>query len=88
MARETDAELIESVRVRRRRLGEAFLGGTLGVRRTVTDNLTRAMIGLVLAAVICAGCAATSFIRAHTGSSSGSSATPSPAGSVATGSTP
>lgn len=65
MARDVDAELIESVRVRRRRLREAFLGGALNSRRTVNDNLTRAVSGLVLAAVLCVGCAATSFVRTH-----------------------
>jgi hypothetical protein len=73
MARDIDAELLESVRVRRRRLRDAFLGGSLGSRRTVGDNVTRFVVGIVLGAVICAGCAATSFVHAHTGSSSKSS---------------
>lgn len=65
MARDTDAALLESVRVRRRRLREAFLYGALRTRRTTADTLRRFMISLVLAAIACAVCAGVSFVKAH-----------------------
>ncbi len=65
MARDTDAALLESVRVRRRRLREAFLYGSLRTRRTTADTMRRLMISLVLAAIACAVCAGISFVKAH-----------------------
>ncbi|GAB2476074.1 hypothetical protein [Jatrophihabitans fulvus] len=67
MARDRDATLLETVRVRRRRLRDAFLHGALRARRTASDNVRALIVGLVVAAVACAACAAVSFIRSHTG---------------------
>lgn len=67
MARDRDAILLETVPVRRRRLRDAFLHGALRVRRTASDNVRAVIVGLVIAAIACAACAAVSFIRAHTG---------------------
>lgn len=73
MARNLDSELLESVRVRRRRLREAFLQGTLRARRTVSDNQRRLALSAVAAAVACASCAAVSFVEAHIHNSSAAS---------------
>ena len=67
MARDLDTTLLETVRVRRRRLREAFLHGALRTRRTTSDNVRAVVIGVVLAAIACAVCAAVSFVRAHVG---------------------
>lgn len=67
MARDLDETLIETVRVRRRRLREALLYGALRTRRASGDNLRPLLIGLVLAAVACAVCVGISFVRAHLG---------------------
>lgn len=67
MARDRDAELLESVRVRRRRLRDAFLHGALRTRRVTVDNVRRLVIGAILATVACAVCAAISFVRLHIG---------------------
>lgn len=65
MARDLDSALLESVRVRRRRLRDAFLHGALRTRRVTSDNVRRLIIGMVLAAIACAVCAGVSFVRAH-----------------------
>ncbi len=65
MARDLDATLLESVRVRRRRLSDAFLHGTLRTRRTTTDNIRRLVVGVILAAIACAVCAGVAFVKAH-----------------------
>lgn len=65
MARDLDAELLESVRVRRRRLRDAFLHGTLRTRRVTADNIRRLIISAILAAIACAACAGVSFVKAH-----------------------
>jgi hypothetical protein len=65
VARDLDAALLESVRVRRRRLRDAFLHGALRTRRTTADNVRRLVIGLILAALACAICAGVSFVKAH-----------------------
>ena len=65
MARDYDAQLLEAVKVRRRRLTDAFLRGRLASRRPVTDNLRRLVLAVVVAAVVCAICAGVSFVQAH-----------------------
>lgn len=69
MVRDLDATLLESVRVRRRRLRDAFLRGTLRTRRVTSDNVRHLLIGIVLAGVGCAACAGISFVTAHVGHS-------------------
>lgn len=63
MARDYDAQLLESVGVRRRRLRDAVLFGTLRTRRSANDNMRRAFSGLALSAVLCAGCVGWSFLQ-------------------------
>jgi hypothetical protein len=65
MVRDLDATLLETVRVRRRRLRDAFVHGTLRTRRVSTDNVRTLLIGLVLAGIGCVACAAISFVTAH-----------------------
>lgn len=62
MARDLDAQLLESVTVRRRRLRDALLWGRLRVRRSASENVARFLGGCVLAALICAGCVGWSFL--------------------------
>jgi hypothetical protein len=61
--RDYDAQLLESVAVRRQRLGDALLHGSLRTRRRAGDNLRRAVAGAVIAAVLCAGCVGWSFLQ-------------------------
>jgi uncharacterized protein HemX len=64
MERDYDAQLLESVAVRRQRLADALLHGSLRARRKASDNnLRRAAGGAVLAAVLCAGCVGWSFLQ-------------------------
>lgn len=63
MARDFDAQLLESVAVRRRRLHDALLWGTLRTRRAATNLMTRLVAGAAVAAVICAGCVGWSFLK-------------------------
>ena len=63
MARDFDAQLLESVAVRRRRLRDALLWGSLRTRRSAPEILTRLIIGAVVAAVLCAGCVGWSFLQ-------------------------
>jgi len=63
VARDYDSQLLESVAVRRRRLGDALLRGTLRTRRATNDNLKRGLAGAVLAAVVCAGCVGWSLLQ-------------------------
>lgn len=63
IAEDYDAQLLESVAVRRRRLRDALLWGGLRGRRTMPDNAVRAVIGGVLAALLCAGCVGWSFLQ-------------------------
>lgn len=74
MARDSDAVLLESVRVHRSRLRGAFLHGDLGDRRTTPDNVRRFIGSTVVAAVLCAGCAGWSFVQANLSSAPGTSA--------------
>jgi hypothetical protein len=60
---EYDTQLRESVEVRRRRLRDAVMFGTLRSRRTYDQNLLRMFIGLVVAAVIAAGAVGWSFFE-------------------------
>lgn len=64
MERDYDAQLLESVAVRRQRLADALLHGSLRARRRASNNnLRRAAGGAVLAAVLCAGCVGWSFLQ-------------------------
>ncbi len=63
MARDFDAQLLESVAVRRRRLRDALLWGTLRTRRAATNLMTRLVAGAAVAAVLCAGCVGWSFLQ-------------------------
>jgi hypothetical protein len=63
MVREYDTQLLESVAVRRRRLRDALLYGSLRHRRTVDENYTKVFIGLLIAAVLCAGSVGWSFLQ-------------------------
>ncbi len=63
MARDLDEQLLESVGVRRRRLVEAILWGRARVRLAMTDNVTRFLIGVIVAALVCAGCVGWSFLQ-------------------------
>lgn len=78
MARDLDAQLLESVRVRRRRLRDAFLHGSLRTRRTVSDNVRRLMVSAIVAAIACASCAGVSFVEAHLHDSNAIAPAPSP----------
>ena len=62
MAGERDVVLLETVKTHRARLVAALLFGELDQRQVVGSNIRRFVIGLVLAAVACAGCAGTSFV--------------------------
>lgn len=55
-------QLIETVSVRRRRLVNALVHGRDPARRTWDERLVHAMIGVFIAALVCAGCVAYSFI--------------------------
>jgi len=86
VARELDEQLLEAAGVRRRRLLDALAWGA-GRRQLATpDNLTRFLVSVVVAALICAGCVGFSFAkdalqkaRANQGGfSSSASATPTP----------
>jgi hypothetical protein len=61
-AQDYDSQLLESVSVRRRRLRDALLFGAQRQRRTVDERLGRVFAGIVIAAVLCAGCVGWSFI--------------------------
>lgn len=63
MSREYDAQLLESVAVRRNRLRESLLWGRERRARATMDNVKRLAIGVVLAAVASAGCVGWSFLQ-------------------------
>ena len=63
MARDFDKQLLESVAVRRARLQETLLWGRDRRRRAGVDNLKRFGTGLIVAAVLCAGCVGFSFVQ-------------------------
>ncbi|GAB1644203.1 hypothetical protein [Krasilnikovia sp. MM14-A1259] len=63
MARDFDAQLLESVAVRRRRLREALSWGSLRTRRAAVELVARLAVGAAVAAVLCAGCVGWSFLQ-------------------------
>ena len=63
MSRDFDAQLLESVAVRRRRLRDALLWGSLRTRRSAPEIVTRLLAGAAVAAVLCAGCVGWSFLQ-------------------------
>jgi hypothetical protein len=63
MAREYDAQLLESVAVRRNRMRESLLWGRERRVRATTDNLRRLGISVIIAAVVCAGCVGWSLLQ-------------------------
>ncbi|ATZ26047.1 hypothetical protein ACFZBM_35985 [Streptomyces lavendulae] len=61
-AEDYDSQLLESVAVRRRRMRDAVLFGAQRGRRVADERIGKAVAGLVIAAVLCAGCVGWSFI--------------------------
>lgn len=61
-AQDYDNQLLESVAVRRRRLRDALLFGVQRQRRTVDERVGKVFVGVVIAAVVCAGCVGWSFL--------------------------
>ncbi|MFF9395872.1 hypothetical protein [Streptomyces griseoluteus] len=61
-AQDYDSQLLESVAVRRRRLRDAVLFGGQRQRRTVDERLGKVFAGVVIGAVLCAGCVGWSFV--------------------------
>ncbi|MCI4143503.1 hypothetical protein [Streptomyces sp. MMS20-AI2-20] len=61
-AQDYDSQLLESVAVRRRRLRDALVFGTQRQRRTLDERVGRVIAGMVIAAVLCAGCVGWSFV--------------------------
>ncbi|MEV0225235.1 hypothetical protein [Streptomyces sp. NPDC050704] len=61
-AQDYDSQLLESVSVRRRRLRDALLFGAQRQRRALDERLGKVFTGVVIAAVLCAGCVGWSFI--------------------------
>lgn len=64
MSRDPDAQLLESVAVRRRRLRGALLLGRSRGRRPASEGVAPLLVGAVLAALLCAGCVGWSFLSA------------------------
>jgi hypothetical protein len=63
MPRELDVQLLESVAVRRSRLRESLIWGRERRVRAAVDNLKRLAVGVVVAAVVSAGCVGWSFVQ-------------------------
>ncbi|MFF7376401.1 hypothetical protein ACIP4Q_07465 [Streptomyces massasporeus] len=61
-AQDYDNQLLESVSVRRRRLRDALLFGVQRQRRSLDERVGKVFAGLVIAAVMCAGCVGWSFV--------------------------
>ncbi|TQK44368.1 hypothetical protein FBY35_5871 [Streptomyces sp. SLBN-118] len=61
-AQDYDSQLLESVSVRRRRMRDALLFGAQRARRSADERVGKVLAGLVIAAVLCAGCVGWSFI--------------------------
>ncbi|MFD9938774.1 hypothetical protein ACFWZ6_37225 [Streptomyces massasporeus] len=57
-----DNQLLESVSVRRRRIRDALLFGAQRQRRSTDERLGKLFVGVVIAAVVCAGCVGWSFV--------------------------
>lgn len=62
MAFDYDQQILESVSVRRDRLLKSLLFGSERTRRTYSDGAKLLLIGIVIAAIVCAGCIGYSFI--------------------------
>ncbi|WP_078593963.1 hypothetical protein [Streptomyces sp. NRRL S-920] len=78
-AQDYDSQLLESVSVRRRRLRDALVFGAQRQRRSVDERVGKVFAGVVVAAVLCAGCVGWSFISHRLiGKSPYSSSVPSP----------
>lgn len=60
--RQFDQQIVESVALRRQRLRNAFFFGAHRWRRQALDHVKPLMMGVIAAAVIAAGCIATSFV--------------------------
>jgi len=93
MTGEYDAQLLESVGVRRQRLGGALLHGRERTRRGADRTVKAIVAGLAVAAVLCAGCVGWSYVQerlgdARAGATAGAAATAeSPATATASTST-
>ncbi|MDX2700651.1 hypothetical protein PV416_45690 [Streptomyces ipomoeae] len=93
-AQDYDSQLLESVSVRRRRLRDALLFGTGRQRRSVDERIGKMFAGIVIAAVLCAGCVGWSFVsnrimgKSPYGSSVQPSVTPSATPSATSSGTP
>ncbi|MFH9570153.1 hypothetical protein [Streptomyces sp. NPDC017230] len=61
-AQDYDSQLLESVSVRRRRMRDALLFGAQRQRRAVDERVGKVVAGMVIAAVLCAGCVGWSFV--------------------------
>ncbi|WP_234042307.1 hypothetical protein [Streptomyces marianii] len=61
-AQDYDSQLLESVSVRRRRLRDALVFGAQRQRRSLDERLGKVFAGVVIAAVLCAGCVGWSFV--------------------------
>jgi hypothetical protein len=79
MAREYDSQLLESVSVRRRRLRDAVLYGAQRGRRSADEGWGKVFAGIVIAAVLCAGCVGWSFVSGKIGTSGSVGVTQTPA---------
>lgn len=60
--RQFDQQIVESVALRRQRLRNAFFFGAQRWRRQALDHVKPLLLGVIAAAVIAAGCIATSFV--------------------------
>ncbi|MFE7762338.1 hypothetical protein [Streptomyces sp. NPDC057438] len=93
-AQDYDSQLLESVSVRRRRLRDALLFGAQRQRRSVDERIGKIFAGIVIAAVLCAGCVGWSFVsnriigKSPYGGSVQPSGTPSPTVSTAVSTAP
>ncbi|MDX2526856.1 MULTISPECIES: hypothetical protein [Streptomyces] len=93
-AQDYDSQLLESVSVRRRRLRDALLFGAQRQRRSVDERIGKIFAGIVIAAVLCAGCVGWSFVsnriigKSPYGGSVQPSVTPSPSVSTAVSTAP
>ncbi|MCI3932790.1 hypothetical protein [Streptomyces sp. AN091965] len=61
-AQDYDSQLLESVAVRRRRLRDAVVFGGERQRRGWDERLGKVFGGIVIGAVLCAGCVGWSFV--------------------------
>lgn len=82
MSHDYDSQLLESVSVRRRRMCDALLFGAQRGRRSANERLGKVFAGIVIAAVLCAGCVGWSFISNRL-AGQGQGAVPGPVSSSA-----